>query len=163
MKKKIFSTLVYLMMFVVIYGAVNWYRAPTLPNTANLTYANEHNQLIDVIAVSHQQPILVYFWGTWCSICSLTSPNIQALHANGQPVVSVAVKSDSTEALGRYMTMHGYDFIAINDLGGEIFHAWQGKVTPSFVILKDGKIHQSFTGIAPLWSLKLRLWAASLV
>lgn len=162
MKKTILSTLTYLLIFAMIYGVVNWYRAPTMPNAPSLSYVNSQNQTIDVVAHSHHEPILIYFWGTWCAICEFTTPNIQTLHTNGTPIITVAVQSDSTEQLIHHMQSHGYDFMTINDLDGSIFNEWQGKVTPSFVILKDGKISQRFTGIAPLWSLKLRLLLSSL-
>ncbi|MGO2624779.1 MAG: protein disulfide oxidoreductase, partial [Psychrobacter sp.] len=42
-----------------------------------------------------------------------------------------------------------------------IFDDWQGQVTPSYVVLKDGEMTQGLTGIQPLWSLKLRLWLSS--
>lgn len=152
----------YFVIFLVIYTVVNWWRSPKLPDTPNLTYQDAQGQTIDVIAQSHQQPILIYFWGTWCSVCRITSPNIQKLHDDGTPVVSVAVSSSSTSALSDYLNVHHYTFVTINDLDGQIFHTWHGQVTPSFVILKNGKTYQSFTGISPLWSLKIRLWLANL-
>lgn len=163
MKKVCLSTLKYLLIFLLIYGVVNWWRAPTMPTQAQLSYTNHLNQTTDVITQSHQAPVLVYFWGTWCGICRLTTPNVQQLHEQGVPVISVATKSDSTEALADYLQQHRYTFTTINDLDGSVFADWQGSVTPSFVILEDGQVKQRFTGIAPLWSLKLRLWLATIL
>lgn len=161
--KKSFTTIVsYLVIFLLIYGVINWWRAPTMPQTPQLLYQDRHANTTDVITQSHDTPILLYFWGTWCSVCTLTTPHIQTLHSDGAPIVSIAVKSASTAELSTYLTTHNYTFITINDLDGAIFNAWQGKVTPSFVILKDGKVQQSFTGITPLWLLKLRLYLASM-
>lgn len=162
MKNITLSTLKYLLIFIVIYMAVNLWRAPTLPDTPELRYQTNQGRIIDAVAQSHDAPVLVYFWGTWCSICRITTPNVETLHENGTPVITVATRSDSTAELADYLTKNQLDFMVINDLDGQVFQDWQGKVTPSFVILKDGKIHQSFTGIAPLWSLKLRLWMARL-
>lgn len=159
-KKQLFSLLKYLVIFTVVYIAVNLWRAPTLPQTPQLGY-HQQGQPIDVIGQSHQAPILVYFWGSWCGVCSATSPNVQALHASGYPVLTVAVSSGNDQELGAYMSQHQYSFATINDHDGQIFRAWQGKVTPSFVILSNGKAVQSFTGVAPLWSLKFRLWWAN--
>ncbi|WP_432480894.1 protein disulfide oxidoreductase [Moraxella sp. ZY200743] len=161
MKKLLINLCGYLLIFLVIYSAVNFWRAPAMPQVPQLTYL-QHQTPIDVIAQSHKEPVLLYFWGTWCSICRFTTPNIQQLHQTGTPIVSVAVKSDSTDELSTYLQTHDYDFIVINDLAGDIFADWQGKVVPTFIILKDGEIKQSFTGFAPLWSLKARLWFARL-
>lgn len=78
--------------------------------------------------------------------------------ANNYPVVTIAIKSGDNQALNSYLTEHDYTFTTVNDEQGEIFADWQGQVTPSYVILKDGKMSQGLTGIQPLWSLKLRLW-----
>lgn len=162
MKKFLTKTVSYLLVFLLAYSVINWWRAPTMPHAPQLSYQDQYANTTDVIAQSYNTPILLYFWGTWCGICSLTTPHIQQLHADGTPIVSIAVKSASTEELSTYLRTHDYTFITINDLDGAIFDAWQGKVTPSFVILKDGKIQQSFTGITPLWLLKLRLHLADI-
>lgn len=153
----------YLVIFIVIYIAINLWRSPTMPdNGVNLSYQNSQGQITNIATASHDKPILVYFWGTWCHVCRTTSPNVQALHADGYEVLTVAVSSGNDDELLSYMSEHGYDFTTINDTDGAIFGAWQGQVTPSFVIVSDGKMVQSFTGVAPLWLLKLRLLMAKI-
>lgn len=155
------SVIKYFALFIIIYTAVNLWRSPTLPDSPALSYTDRSGQVIDVIQKSHDTPILVYFWGTWCGVCRTTSPAVQALHADGTDVLTVAVSSGTDGELSAYMTRHGYTFTTINDTHGKTFSAWGGQVTPSFVILHDGKIAQGFTGIAPLWLLKARLWWAN--
>lgn len=133
-----------------------------MPDDVDLTYQNSHGQLTNIATASHDKPILVYFWGTWCHVCRTTSPNVQALHADGYEVLTVAVSSGNDDELLSHMNERGYDFATINDTDGAIFGAWQGQVTPSFVIVSDGKMVQSFTGVAPLWLLKLRLLMAKI-
>ncbi|AWY21049.1 redoxin family protein [Moraxella bovis] len=158
LRKTLFSALTYLVMFVVIYTAVNLWRSPVMPDSPKLVYQNSTGQVVDVVSQSYDTPVLIYFWGSWCGVCRTTSPNVQALHADGRDVLSVAVSSGDDNELLAYMNKHGYDFYTINDQHGAVFGEWGGQVTPSFVILDDGKVAQSFTGIAPLWLLKLRLW-----
>lgn len=129
-----------------------------MPDSPKLVYQNSTGQVVDVVSQSYDTPVLIYFWGSWCGVCRTTSPNVQALHADGRDVLSVAVSSGDDNELLAYMNKHGYDFYTINDQHGAVFGEWGGQVTPSFVILDDGKVAQSFTGIAPLWLLKLRLW-----
>ncbi|MGI9340515.1 MAG: protein disulfide oxidoreductase, partial [Psychrobacter sp.] len=118
---------------------------------------------LDLVAMSHKQPTLVYFWGTWCPICTYTSPTINKLAASDSyPVVTVAIKSGSNQRLAEYMQQNNFDFTKVNDEDGAISADWQGQVTPSYVVLKDGEMTQGLTGIQPLWSLKLRLWLSSI-
>ncbi|MGE6441128.1 protein disulfide oxidoreductase [Psychrobacter sp. NPDC078409] len=164
-KPKIISILktimLYGLMFVVIYSVVNWWRQPVMPANPQLQLTDYQGQTIDLAAMSHEQPTLVYFWGTWCSVCSFTSPTISKLAADNYPVVTVAVQSGSNQELRSYLDQHQFDFTTINDQQGNIFADWQGQVTPSYVVLENGEMIQGLTGIQPLWSLKLRLWLAS--
>ena len=165
-KQKVLSIvktlLIYGLMFAVIYTAINWWRQPVMPANPQLQLIDYQGQTVDLAALSQEKPTLVYFWGTWCSVCSFTSPTINKLAAeNNYPVVTVAIKSGTDQELHRYLNENSYRFTTVNDQEGEIFADWQGQVTPSYVILKDGEMTQGLTGIQPLWSLKLRLWLSS--
>ncbi|CAM3546396.1 thioredoxin-like protein [Psychrobacter glaciei] len=165
-KQKVLSIvktlLIYGLMFAVIYIAINWWRQPVMPANPQLQLIDYQGQTVDLAALSQEKPTLVYFWGTWCSVCSFTSPTINKLAAaNDYPVVTVAIKSGTDQELHRYLNENSYRFTTVNDQEGEIFADWQGQVTPSYIILKDGEMTQGLTGIQPLWSLKLRLWLSS--
>ncbi|MDN3398015.1 protein disulfide oxidoreductase [Psychrobacter sp. APC 3426] len=156
------TVLIYGLIFAVIYTAVNWWRQPVMPANPQLQLTDYQGQAVDLAALSQDKPTLVYFWGTWCPICSVTSPTIDKLAAEGNyPVVTIAIKSGSNQELHGYLAENNYRFTTINDKQGEIFTDWQGQVTPSYVVLKDGEMTQGLTGIQPLWSLKLRLWLSA--
>ena len=156
------TVLLYGLVFVVVYTAINWWRQPVMPANPQLQLTDYQGQGVDLAAMSTDKPTLVYFWGTWCPICSVTSPTIDKLAAaNNYPVVTIAIKSGSDQELHSYLNEHDYSFTTVNDQEGNIFADWQGQVTPSYVILKDGEMTQGLTGIQPLWSLKLRLWLSS--
>ena len=162
-KQKIFSfaknLLIYSLVFAVIYIAINWWRQPVMPANPQLQLTDYQGQSVDLAALSRDKPTLVYFWGTWCPVCQVTSPTIDKLAAaNNYPVVTIAIKSGSDQELHSYLNEHNYRFTTVNDQEGEIFADWQGQVTPSYVVLKDGEMTQGLTGMQPLWSLKLRLW-----
>ena len=166
-KKRLLSilktALLYGTVFIVIYTAVNWWRQPIMPANPQLQLTDYQGQTIDLADLSANKPTLVYFWGTWCPICRTTSPAVNTLAEQGNyPVVTIAIKSGNNQELHDYLSEHKYSFTTVNDQEGAIFADWQGQVTPSFVILKDGEMSQGLTGIQPLWSLKLRLWLSSL-
>ncbi|WP_227672173.1 protein disulfide oxidoreductase [Psychrobacter urativorans] len=156
------TVLLYGIVFVIIYTAINWWRQPVMPANPQLQLTDYQGQMVDLASLSADKPTLVYFWGTWCPICRTTSPAVNSLSAAGSyPVVTIAIKSGSDQELHNYLNEHNYNFTTVNDQEGEIFADWQGQVTPSYVILKDGEMTQGLTGIQPLWSLKLRLWLSS--
>ncbi len=156
------NVLLYGFIFLFIYTAVNWWRQPIMPADPQLQLTDYQGQAVDLASLSADKPTLIYFWGTWCPICSTTSPSVNKLAmSDSYPVVTVAIKSGSDQDLQAYLSEHNYNFTTINDVEGEIFDDWQGQVTPSYVILKDGEMTQGLTGIQPLWSLKLRLWLSS--
>lgn len=157
------TLVLYGIVFLVIYTAVNWWRQPVMPANPELQMTDYQGHTVDLAALSQDKPTLIYFWGTWCPICTTTSPSVNRLAAAGDyPVVTVAVQSGSNQQLTEYLTEHNYNFTTINDQQGQIFDDWQGQVTPSYVILKNGEMTQGLTGIQPLWSLKLRLWLSSM-
>lgn len=161
LSKQVFRLMGYVLFFVVVYATLSHLKAPTPPPVISLSYANTQGKTTDVIALSHKRPVLVYFWGSWCGVCGLTSPNVQALYTEHYPIISVAVSSGDDGELLAYMNRHRYQFATINDQDGTLFNTWQAQATPSFVIIRDGKAHQRFMGVSPLWLLKLRLWLAT--
>ena len=158
------TALLYGVMFVVIYSAVNWWRQPVMPANPTLQLADYQGTPVDIAALSAQSPVLVYFWGSWCGVCHITSPTISDLSATGAyPVVTVAIKSGDNQTLGQYLQKEQLNFTTINDSDGRIFADWQGQVTPSYVIIEDGEMTQGLTGIQPAWSLRLRLWLSEVL
>ena len=94
----------------------------------------------------------------------MTSPKVNNFaQTSPYPVVTIAVQSGDNSELQTYMQGKGLNFTTINDANGEIFADWQGQVTPSYVVLENGKMTQGLTGIQPEWSLRLRLWIASVI
>lgn len=149
----------YLLIFIVVYGAINYWRQATMPETPILHVQDIDHNSLDLIQLSHEQAVMIYFWGSWCHVCQHSTPNIQQL-ARETPVITIAVQSGNDAEIRQYLQQYGYRFTTINDEDGILFQQWQGKVTPSYLILKDGKMQQSFVGLQPLWLLKLRMkWA----
>ena len=60
------------------------------------------------------------------------------------------------------MGKKGLTFPTHNDESGALATKWQVGVTPTFLVIKDGKLVSSTTGWSSKWGLQLRLWWASL-
>lgn len=157
------NVIIYTLVFLVIYSVVNWWRKPVMPDVPNLQLQNLNGQLLDIQQLSQDKPVLIYFWGTWCPVCRQTSPSIQKFaQTSNYPVISIAVSSGSNQDIQQYMQQKGLSFTTVNDQEGELFRNWQGQVTPSYAIIKDGNMVQGFTGIQPAWVLRLRLGLADI-
>lgn len=157
------NVLSYLLIFLLVYTGVNWLRQPKMPIDSNLQLQSIQGEIFDIAKISQEKPVLIYFWGTWCSVCRQTSPMVNKLAQRGDyPVFGIAVNSGENAEISQYMHQKNLSFTTINDNEGKIFSAWQGQVTPSYVILQNGNMTQGFTGIQPTWVLRLRLTLASI-
>ncbi|WGE55011.1 protein disulfide oxidoreductase [Actinobacillus equuli subsp. equuli] len=154
---------VYGLMFIVLSIAVDWYRKPNAPNEFAQQVLYDLQQQPKVIAqLSHQKPMLLYFWGSWCNYCKFTSPAAQQLMDDNVVVLSVALKSGTPQQVADYLNQENYHFPVINDPDGEISKSWNIQATPTILIIKDGKVVQHTTGLTSYWGLKVRLWLSNL-
>ncbi len=115
----------------------------------------------DLQAMSRERPLLIYYWASWCAVCRFTTPAVEQLWQDGENVLTVALRSGDNARLQQGMARKGLSFPTHNDEQGTLAARWQVNVTPSFLILKDGKVVSSTTGWSSRWGLQLRLlWAS---
>ena len=79
------------------------------------------------------------------------------LARNGVPVVGVALQSGSDEEVRGYLKTHGWQFDTVNDASGGWTQQWQVQVTPTIVLVKNGRVRHSTTGLASYWGLHARI------
>lgn len=159
--KFILEILKFLVLFLIIYTLFNWWRQPTPPDNPVLSLTDTNGQVHDLKTISNNQAVLVYFWASWCHVCKHTTPSVLSL-ADTRPVMAVAVNSGDDRTVGAFLSQYQRpaQFYLVNDEHGAYFDTWQGQVTPSFVIIKDGKVVQRFVGFQPSVILKARMaWA----
>ncbi|WP_114986707.1 protein disulfide oxidoreductase [Pragia fontium] len=150
-----------LVLTALIWGMDQW-RKPEPPSIATLPELTLTNgQTVSLAELSAEKPLLVYFWATWCGICKLTSPTVDKLNADGVNVLSIAIRSGDDQRLMRGMAAKGFTFPVVNDEQGQFAAEWDIGVTPTFVIIHQGKMVSSTSGWSSSWGLKLRMWWAS--
>ncbi len=116
-----------------------------------------------VLPVKPAQPVLVYFWASWCPICRATQGSIESLARDNPNVITVAMQSGNSGAVQQYMREQGVSFPVINDAEGQVSAAWGVQAVPaSFIIDTDGKIRFVEIGYTSEIGLRLRLWLAGL-
>ncbi|HAT06499.1 protein disulfide oxidoreductase [Aeromonas salmonicida] len=153
----------WLLLFgVVISTALDFWRSPALPEGNPLpTLALQDGTTADLQAMSRERPLLVYYWASWCAVCRFTTPTVEQLWQDGENVLTVALRSGNTQQLSKGMGKKGLTFPTHNDERGDLAARWQVSVTPSFLIVKDGKVVSTTTGWSSGLGLKLRLaWAS---
>lgn len=158
LKKMLWQTLQFIVIFAALSWILDYWRSPRMPETLPTVREIASQQDLDWRTISENEKVIVYFWGSWCGICRYTSPAIhQLMNADGYRVVSVAISSGSDAQIQQYLQEHQWQFPVVNDDDRHISRAWDVKVTPSIVILQNGKVRHITTGLSSYWGLKLRL------
>lgn len=152
-----------LVLILLISIALDWWRKPEgPPNFAQqpLQTISGHNSTL--AQFSQNRVAVLYFWGSWCGVCKYTSPTVEKLRINGIPVLSVALSSGSDEEVRQYLRQHHFQFDTINDPNSSLSKQWRVAVTPTIVLLKNGKILHSTSGISSYWGLRMRIGLSDL-
>ena len=136
---------------IVITGVMDIWRGKdiqrdNLPDIKGMTLAGTD---IDIVSLSQDQAVLVYFWGTWCPVCNFVSPAVDTM-ASMYPVVTVAMNSGSDDKMVKYLKHKGYEFETINDSNNDIARDWSVQLTPTLMVFKDGELKHYTTGFTSL-------------
>lgn len=148
-------------LFSVASFAVDLWRSQDMPNEQlpNVALQDLSGETIDLVALSEDKPVVLYFWATWCGACKFVTPTVDWL-AEDHEVVSVAITSGSNDRITAYLQHHDLKFATINDERGSLSGMWGVRATPTIVIVKDSKIASITTGITTPPGLLARLWLA---
>jgi thioredoxin-like negative regulator of GroEL len=153
----IFSVIFLIMSFAVDTWRTKDIDRQALPELQGLTI---NNQAIDLKALSFEQPILVYFWGTWCPVCSVVSPSVDTI-SQYYSVYSIAMQSGDNETIKNYINKEAYRFEVINDDNNHIARSLGVQVTPLVMVIDQGKLVNFTTGYVSLFGLWWRIaWAS---
>lgn len=148
-------------LFIILSIVIDWYRKPTAPaQFADQVFYDLGEQPRVIAQLSHQKPMLLYFWGSWCHFCQYTSPAVQQFAEQGLPILSIALQSGTENELRQYLADNRYTFSVVNDPDGRLSKQWGIQATPTILIIKDGRIINHTTGLTSYWGLKIRLWLA---
>ena len=144
--------------FIIVSLVLDWWRAPNVPpGVAALPLQTIQGRQTTLAEAGGNRTAVLYFWGSWCGICRHTSPAVDKLSRQGIPVIGVALRSGSDEEVGAYLKTHGWQFDTVNDADGAWSGQWQVRVTPTIVLVKNGRVRHSTTGLSGYWGLRTRI------
>lgn len=152
---------VFLALLIAIMVVMDVWRAPQAPPafaaTPLRTLTGESTTLA---TLSEERPVLLYFWASWCGVCRFTTPAVARLAAEGENVMTVALRSGDDAEVARWLARKGVDFPVINDANGALSAGWEISVTPTLVLVSQGRVVFTTSGWTSYWGMKLRLWWA---
>lgn len=158
-KKRWYTWLIYILLFVVVMQAANWWKTREVQkgNMSDFT-----GKLLDgsafTMAEFAGEPVLFHFWATWCPICELENGTIQSI-AQDYPVISIASWTEGASEVKAYMRKNQLTFPVMMDTSGELAQSFGLKGVPtSFILDPNGEITFVETGYSTEPGLRLRLW-----
>ncbi|MGJ8582436.1 MAG: protein disulfide oxidoreductase [Psychromonas sp.] len=154
------SGLFYLFFVLALGWGVDLWRAQSIAsgNAPALVATSVQGEQVDLFAMSQDKPVLVYFWATWCSVCTTVSPSVNFVSGDMQ-VVTVALNSGDQQRVKQYLNAKEYDFTVLNDPKGTISKAWGINLTPTIIVVDKGEITAVTTG----FTSPIGMWARMLL
>lgn len=98
------------------------------------------------------QPVLVFFWASWCSVCKRTMPGLQSVYedyaAEGFEILAVNTTSqDNLSSAVDYFRSQGYAYQMLLDKSGNISQTYKLNAVPlSILVNPDGEVHDVIIG-----------------
>lgn len=155
------EAVILLAILVVVMAIVDVWRAPQAPPAfATMPLRTLAGEPITLATLSEERPVLLYFWASWCGVCRFTTPAVNRLAAEGENVMTIALRSGDDTEIARWLARKGISFPVVNDASGDISARWEISVTPTLVVVSQGRVVFTTSGWTSYWGMKLRLWWA---
>ena len=137
---------------LAVVTVMDWLNAPQAPPAFDAqTLTTLDGERVSLAQLSHERPLLVYFWASWCGVCRFTTPDVARLQAAGGNVLTVALRSGDDTRVKHWLARKRLALPVVNDPDGTLSAQWQIGVTPTFVVVSQGKVVQSTTGWTSYW------------
>lgn len=158
------TIITFIIMFTIFTTALEAWRNRHLNqmqiSTTNPAITTIDGQQVHILKDSYNQTVLVYVWATWCGSCKIVSPIINWLNNQSwlnAKVVTIAMRSGNDRRLDGYLNIKGYNFPVINDNRNLLTQQWKLSRVPAILIIKNGKIQNTTTGLITPPGLLARL------
>lgn len=128
-------------------------RSGTLPELSIKTIQGIESA--DLIA---NKPAIIYFWGSWCGICTAMQSTISDV-LQDYSGLTVALRSGNDAEVLNYLQSKNLHWQVVNDNEGVLAKEFGVNAVPAvFFIASDGEIRFVTQGYVTELGLRLRLW-----
>ena len=108
----------------------------------------------DMISLSdyRDQPVLVFLWASWCSVCKATLPGLQSVYedysSQGFEILAVNMTTQDTLPTAiSYFQSQGYTFPMLIDAKGAVAKDYQMHALPTSILIDtDGTVLEVIVG-----------------
>ena len=162
-KRAWFNNLLWLLAFAIVFFGVRAWQQQAMPKGL----APEVSGIgVDgkAIALSdfRGQPVMLYFWATWCKICEIEQGSIRSIDRD-HTILSVALRSGNALQVARYMQENDLKMPTLVDEHGDLANRFGVRGTPTaFFIDAEGQIRSVEVGYTTESGMRLRLWIAGI-
>ncbi|MFA5233890.1 MAG: protein disulfide oxidoreductase [Sulfurimonas sp.] len=157
--KYIKEILLFVLVMTIFANALSLYRSNDL-NKESLNISSVVLLNNTSYALPKNEPILIYFWATWCPTCKAEAPNIQTISKSNN-VLTIAIKSGNDLEIEEYLKSRNLNFRVLNDMDGRMANKLGVSVFPTTIIYdKNGEVFFSDVGYTTTLGLWLRMFLA---
>ena len=148
-----------ILLILILFSAVRaWQLRDAVSGQAPLINGTLMSGEMINLAEYRGQPVLVYFWATWCPVCKISNASIDAI-AEDRPVLTIASWSESEAEVREYLQQKSLHMPVLVDNRGFWAQSFGVRGVPaSFIIDKHGMVRFVESGYSTEWGLRLRLW-----
>jgi peroxiredoxin len=92
------------------------------------------------------QPVLIFFWASWCSVCKSVMPGLESVYQEFRPqdFTILAVNTTTQDILSSAVnefTSRGYTYTMLLDQDGTVANLYRMRAVPtSFLVGPDGRV-----------------------
>lgn len=150
----------FFVILAVVSAAIDMWRGKDMPKNQlpQLQGLSLQGQVLDLHELSKDKPVLLYFWGSWCGVCTIVSPSVNTM-SEYFTVITVALSSGDKAEVNQYLKDKALNFDVLNDPDYQIGTQWSVQVTPSILVIKNGQVQHLATGYVSLFGMWWRMWS----
>lgn len=146
---------------LAVVTVMDWLNAPQAPPAFDAqTLTTLDGESVSLAQLSHERPLLVYFWASWCGVCRFTTPDVARLQAAGGNVLTVALRSGDDAQVKQWLARKRLALPVVNDPAGTLGAVadWRDADLRGGLAGQGGADHHR---LDQLLGMKLRLWWAA--
>lgn len=158
-KRRKVSNIIQIIFFIALFILIRgWMQRDMVSGVAPDIMATDlHGEQVSLTEY-RGEPLLLYFWASWCKICEFGDGAVDSVSKNW-PLLSVAMQSGDQHEVAKFLQSQNLQWRTIADQSGELARRFGVAGVPAYYILDaNGTIRFTERGYTTSWGLAARLW-----